>query len=74
MYTCMYMWITQSDRCIVHTQFKAVGIGEEFRQIEELGNKLLDVSHVGLTGGSPGVRDAVEQPVGEIKMAALIKE
>ena len=44
----------------VLTEIKVVVVHEEVRKVEELGDELSDVGHVGLAGGTPGVGDAVE--------------
>ena len=48
-----------------------VAVGEELREVEELGNEFLYVGHVGGAGGDPGQRDAVEQSVRQIKVTSL---
>ena len=51
------------------SQFELVVVCEEFWEIEELGNQLLDVRHVGLRCGDPCVSDRVKQTVRKVKIS-----
>ena len=63
--------VPQRHPALLGPQVEVVAVGEEFGQIVELRNELLDVGHVVLTGRTPGIGDAVEETIGKVKMAAL---
>lgn len=54
------------------TQVKVVGVEQELRQVEELGDELLHVGHVVFWGGKPGLAHAVEHPVGQVEVTPLV--
>lgn len=54
------------------TQVEVVGVEQELWQVEELGNKLLDVGHVVFGGREPGFTYTVEHPVCQVKMTSLV--
>ena len=56
------------------TEVEVVWVLQELWQVEEFWDEFLDVGHVGVAGWLPGNRDAVEQSVREVKMAALAGE
>lgn len=59
-------------RLIILTQVEVVGVEQELRQVEELGDELLDVGHVVFGGREPGFTHTVEHPVSQVKMTSLV--
>ncbi len=50
---------------------EVVGVYQKVGQVEEFGNEFTHVGHVVLAGAEPGLGDAVEHTVCEIKVSSL---
>lgn len=48
-----------------------VRVAKKFWEIKEFWYEFLDISHIGLTGRLPGIRDTVKQSIRKIKMTTL---
>lgn len=58
-------------KLLLLTQVKIVGVEQELGEVEELGDELLDISHVVFGGGVPRLAHAVEHAVSQVKVPAL---
>ena len=63
--------VVQGHSALFAAQVEPVGVDEKVRQVKEFGNQFLDVGHVELGSGPPGLSDRMEQPVSQIEMSAL---
>ena len=53
------------------TEVEVVRVEQELRQVEELWNEFLDISHVVFGSRHPGILDAMKHSISQIEVTAL---